>query len=200
MRRKYDDLQGIHDSRLLAIVGLLLFIDLIFLISWQIFDPIHRVLVYDVPYRLKVCLILKKILRFLFLFKYNQDIEIIPYREECKSKNMSLWIVVLILYKGLLIVRKNFSRQFAFEFIDNQFYGSFLSWKTRHVTISALNDSRYIGLSVYIVFICCTLGSLVIFIPSEQIQFSYFLRSFFIVICTTATVCLVFVPKVKLYH
>ncbi|CAF0899622.1 unnamed protein product [Adineta steineri] len=76
------------------------------------------------------------------------------------------------------------------------FFGSFLSWKTRHVTIPALNDSRYIGLSVYIVFICCTLGSLVIFIPNEQIQFSYFIRSFFIVICTTATVCLVFVPKI----
>lgn len=64
----------------------------------------------------------------------------------------------------------------------------------------ALNDSRYIGLSVYIVFICCTLGSLVIFIPAEQMQFSYFLRSFFIVICTTATVCLVFVPKVSFYN
>ena len=67
------------------------------------------------------------------------------------------------------------------------------------MTIPALNDSRYIGLSVYIVFICGTLGSLVIFIPSEQIQFSYFLQSFFIVICTTAAVCLVFVPKVKFF-
>ncbi|CAF0899544.1 unnamed protein product [Adineta steineri] len=155
--------KGIHDSRLLAIVGILLFVDLIFLISWQIFDPIHQKRVYDTPSRLKD----------------NHDIEIIPYREECKSKNMSLWVVILIIYKGLLM-----------------FFGSFLSWKTRHVTIPALNDSRYIGLSVYIVFICCTLGSLVIFIPNEQIQFSYFLRSFFIVICTTATVCLVFVPKI----
>ncbi|CAF3496543.1 unnamed protein product [Rotaria sp. Silwood1] len=155
--------RGIHDSRLLAIVGLLLFIDLIFLIAWQIFDPIHRILVYPAAHRLTD----------------NQDMEIIPYREKCKSKNMSVWIVVLILYKGLLM-----------------FYGSFLSWKTRQVTIPALNDSRYIGLSVYIVFICCTLGSLVVFIPSEQMQLSYFLRSFFIVICTTATVCLVFVPKV----
>ena len=47
-------LQGIHDTRLLAMVGLLLLIDLIFLIVWQIFDPIRRKLVYDVPYRLKV--------------------------------------------------------------------------------------------------------------------------------------------------
>ncbi|CAF2218499.1 unnamed protein product [Rotaria magnacalcarata] len=155
--------RGIHDSRLLAIVGVLLTIDLIFLIVWQMLDPIRRVLVYSAPHRLKD----------------SQDTEIIPCREECKSKNMSLWFVVLVLNKGLLM-----------------FYGSFLSWKTRHVTMPALNDSRYIGLSVYIVFICCTLGSLVIFIPSEQMQFSYFLRSFFIVICTTATVCLVFVPKI----
>ena len=82
-------------------------------------------------------------------------------------------------------------------YYHNQVFGSFFSWKTRHVTIPALNDSRYIGLSVYIVFVCCTLGSLVAFIPSEQIQFSYFLRSLFIITCTTATVCLVFVPKVN---
>ena len=51
------DIQGIHDSHLLAIVGLLLFIDLIFLISWQIFDPIHRIFVYAAPRRLKVFII-----------------------------------------------------------------------------------------------------------------------------------------------
>ncbi|CAF4834696.1 unnamed protein product, partial [Rotaria sp. Silwood1] len=160
--------KGIHDSRLLFVVGALLCIDLFFLIAWQIFDPIHRQIVYDIPY----------------LPKYNQDIEILPYREECKGHHTTFWFLVLISYKGLLMS-----------------YGSFLSWTTRHVTIPALNDSRYIGLSVYIVFICCTLGSLVVFIPSEQIQFSYCLISFFIVICTTVTVCLVFVPKiVEVYH
>ncbi len=133
-----------------------------------------------------------------FFFQYNQDVQIIPYREECKSKNMSLWIVLLILYKGLLMVKSIlFFFRSIFSLIYSQFYGSFLSWETRHVSMPALNDSRYIGLSVYIVFICCTLGSLVIFIPSEQIQFSYIVQSFFIGICTTATVCLVFVPKVK---
>ncbi|CAF3998606.1 unnamed protein product [Rotaria sordida] len=160
--------KGIHDSRLLVVVGALLCIDLFFLIAWQIFDPIHRQIVYDIPYRPK----------------YNQEIEILPYREECKGHHTTFWFLILICYKGLLM-----------------FYGSFLSWTTRHVTIPALNDSRYIGLSVYIVFIFCTLGSLVVFIPSEQIQFSYCLISFFIVICTTVTVCLVFVPKiVEVYH
>ncbi|CAF1412255.1 unnamed protein product [Adineta steineri] len=155
--------RAIHDSRLLAVVGALLCIDLFYLIAWQIFDPIQRKYIYDTPYRPK----------------YNQDIQINPYYEVCQGEYTAAWLLILILYKGLLM-----------------FYGSFLSWKTRHVTIPALNDSRYIGLSVYIVFICCTLGSLVTFIPSEQIQLSYCLTSLFIVICTTATVGLVFVPKI----
>ncbi|CAF2140411.1 unnamed protein product [Rotaria magnacalcarata] len=160
--------KGIHDSRLLVVVGALLCIDSLILIAWQLFDPIHRQIVYDAPHRPK----------------YNQDIEIIPYREECRGHHTTFWFLVLIFYKGLLMA-----------------YGSFLSWRTRNVTIPALNDSRYIGLSVYIVFICCVLGSLVVFIPSEQIQFSYCLRSFFIMTCTTVTVCLVFVPKiVEVYH
>jgi hypothetical protein len=46
--------QGIHDSRLLAVVGALLCIDLFFLIAWQIFDPIRQKFVYDIPYRPKV--------------------------------------------------------------------------------------------------------------------------------------------------
>ena len=33
---------------------MLLLIDLIFLIAWQIFDPIHRKLIHDVSYRLEV--------------------------------------------------------------------------------------------------------------------------------------------------
>ncbi|UJR08742.1 hypothetical protein I4U23_012999 [Adineta vaga] len=155
--------RAIHDSRLLAVVGTLLCIDLFFLISWQIFDPIRRKVIYDDPYP----------------HEHDEDIQIHPYYEVCKGEFTSFWLLLLILYKGLLM-----------------FFGSFLSWKTRHVTIPALNDSRYIGLSVYIVFICCTLGLLVTFIPSEQIQLSYFLISLFIIICTTSTLGFVFVPKI----
>ena len=89
-------------------VGLLLLIDLVFLVSWQIFDPIHRRLVYDVPYRFEVkkniCSMIDLFQRFSFYFQFNQDIEILPYREECKSRHMSLWFVVLTIYKGLLMV------------------------------------------------------------------------------------------------
>ena len=46
--------QGIHDSRLLAIVGALLCIDLFFLTAWQIFDPIRVRLIDEVSYRSSV--------------------------------------------------------------------------------------------------------------------------------------------------
>jgi hypothetical protein len=36
----------------------------------------------------------------------NPDVDIIPYREECRSEHMTLWFVVLILYKGLLMVNR----------------------------------------------------------------------------------------------
>ena len=39
-----------------------------------------------------------------------------------------------------------------------QLFGAFLAWETRHVQIPALNDSKYIGMSLYNVTIMCVLG------------------------------------------
>ena len=50
--------------------------------------------------------ILSNTLAFVLTVKHNHDIEIVPYREECQSQNMSLWFVILILYKGLLMVSR----------------------------------------------------------------------------------------------
>jgi hypothetical protein len=38
-------------------------------------------------------------------------------------------------------------------------FGAFLAWETRNVQIPALNDSKYVGMSVYNVFIMCILGA-----------------------------------------
>ncbi|CAF1198101.1 unnamed protein product [Didymodactylos carnosus] len=155
--------RGIHDFRLLSMVALLLTVDILLLTAWQILDPLHRELIYETSSRVQ----------------FKQDIEIVPYREECKSNNLPLWFVLVVLHKGLLMI-----------------YGSFLAWKTRHVSIPALNDSKYIGISVYIFLISCILGALVGFVPPEQVELSYSLTSLFIIVCTTSTQCLVFVPKI----
>ncbi len=62
--------------------------------------------------------------------------------------------------------------------------------------IPALNDSKYVGISVYNVTIMCVLGVAVSFVLSEEQTASFLLVSIFIIFCNTGTLSLVFVPKV----
>ncbi|EDW39579.1 GL15283 [Drosophila persimilis] len=59
-----------------------------------------------------------------------------PQVEVCRSQHTQTWLSVLYAYKGLLLV-----------------VGVYMAWETRHVKIPALNDSQYIGVSVYSVVI-----------------------------------------------
>ncbi|XP_064602848.1 gamma-aminobutyric acid type B receptor subunit 2-like [Liolophura sinensis] len=107
------------------------------------------------------------------------DVEIIPLIEFCHSKHMTAWMATLYVYKGLLLV-----------------FGCFLAWETRQVSIPALNDSKYIGMSVYNVVIMCVCGAAVSFVIKDQPNAAFIIIGLFIIFCTTITLCLVFVPKV----
>ena len=73
-----------------------------------------------------------------------------------------------------------------------------MAWETRSVQIPALNDSKYVGMSVYNVAIMCILGVAVTFVLKDEQTASFVIISVFIIFCTTLTLCLVFVPKVSL--
>ena len=70
-----------------------------------------------------------------------------------------------------------------------------MAWETRNVTFSALNDSRYIGISVYNVVFPCALGMTVVNVVINR-DACFAVLSVLVVFCTTITLCLVFVPKV----
>ncbi|RUS81651.1 hypothetical protein EGW08_010568 [Elysia chlorotica] len=108
-----------------------------------------------------------------------EDFEIIPKIDYCSSRYMELWLGALYAYKGLLLA-----------------FGCFLAWETRHVSIPALNDSQYIGMSVYNVVIMCVSGAAVSFIIKDMPTQSFVIIGLFIVFCTTITLCLVFLPKI----
>ncbi len=74
-------------------------------------------------------------------------------------------------------------------------FGCFFAYETRNVTISALNDSKYIGISVYNVLIMCSSGAAIAFIVQNQ-NAALILITLFIFFCTSITLCLVFLPKV----
>ena len=77
-------------------------------------------------------------------------------------------------------------------------FGAFLAWETKAVQIPALNDSKYVGMAIYNVAVMCVLGVAVSFVLQDELNASFILIAIFIIFCTTTTLCLVFVPKVKL--
>ncbi|XP_068632581.1 gamma-aminobutyric acid type B receptor subunit 2 [Battus philenor] len=102
-----------------------------------------------------------------------------PQIEVCKSHNMTGWLCALYAYKGLLLL-----------------VGVYMAWETRHVKISALNDSKYIGISVYSVVITSTSVVVIGTIISERATLAYITITSLILIATTSTLCLLFLPKI----
>ncbi len=81
-------------------------------------------------------------------------------------------------------------------FFFQQVVGSRFAWATRNVHIAALNDSKYVGMSLYNVVLLSITTAVVGYFLRDQHERSYILTSIFILLCVTITLCLVFVPKV----
>ncbi|XP_035039564.1 gamma-aminobutyric acid type B receptor subunit 2 isoform X2 [Hippoglossus stenolepis] len=108
----------------------------------------------------------------------GRDISIRPFLEHCENTHMTIWLGIVYAYKGLLML-----------------FGCFLAWETRNVSIPALNDSKYIGMSVYNVGIMCIIGAAVSFLTRDQPNVQFCIVALVIIFCSTITLCLVFVPK-----
>uniref|UniRef100_A0A8D0DRG2 Gamma-aminobutyric acid type B receptor subunit 2 n=1 Tax=Salvator merianae TaxID=96440 RepID=A0A8D0DRG2_SALMN len=108
----------------------------------------------------------------------GRDISILPILEHCENTHMTIWLGIVYAYKGLLML-----------------FGCFLAWETRNVSIPALNDSKYIGMSVYNVGIMCIIGAAVSFLTRDQPNVQFCIVALVIIFCSTITLCLVFVPK-----
>ena len=66
--------------------------------------------------------------------------------------------------------------------------------------IPALNDSRYVGLSVYNVVILSVVGVPATLLIERAQNVTFALTATVILFCITVTLCLVFVPKVNTSH
>lgn len=72
-----------------------------------------------------------------------------------------------------------------------------MAWETRHVQISALNDSQYIGVSVYSVVITSAIVVVLANLIAERVTLAFITITALILISTTATLCLLFLPKMN---
>ncbi|XP_055386292.1 uncharacterized protein LOC129615216 [Condylostylus longicornis] len=101
-----------------------------------------------------------------------------PQVEVCRSQHTQGWLGFLYAYKGLLLI-----------------VGVYMAWETRHVKIPALNDSQYIGVSVYSVVITSAIVVVLANLISGRVTLAFITITTLILTSTTATLCLLFIPK-----
>ena len=121
------------------------------------------------------------LINFAWQVSNDHDFKTVLYHEECIGPHFTSWIITFYTFHSLLLI-----------------FGLFLAFETRKVSISALNDSRFIGISVYNVVLLSAIGVPVSFLTNSHPTVSFLLVCAVILFCTTLTLGILFVPKVRL--
>lgn len=118
----------------------------------------------------------------LILFKVKDEphLRTIPQQQHCSSQYFTTWLYILLGYKLLLLL-----------------IGCFIAWVTRKVKVHSLNDSRWVGMSVYNIVLCVIVGMPLSFLIEGRVDALVACFSFFLLLPSTTTLCLLFVPKVS---
>ena len=106
----------------------------------------------------------------------DEDVKIEPQLEHCDA-NM-IWYAIIFGWKGLLMI-----------------FGLFLAYETRSTKVKLINDSRFVGMSVYNVVILCTITGPVSLVISNQVNAHFAFIAFTIFFCCFMSMALVFIPK-----
>lgn len=77
-------------------------------------------------------------------------------------------------------------------------FGLFLAYETRSIKVKQINDSRYVGMSIYNVVVLCVITTPVTMIIASQQDASFAFTALSIIFCSFLSMALIFVPKVNL--
>ncbi len=150
--------------KLWVAVGCLLGVDLVLLTIWSVVDPlrrhVHNFVKEPSP-------------------DPDDDVEIQPQLEHCKSNHHNLWLGIMYAYKGLQLV-----------------LGLFLAYETRSVKLKQINDSRFVGMAIYNVVILCMITAPVILVIGNQQNAAFCFVSLANVFCCYLSMALIFLPKI----
>ncbi|XP_014214316.1 gamma-aminobutyric acid type B receptor subunit 1 isoform X2 [Copidosoma floridanum] len=109
----------------------------------------------------------------------DDDARIRPELEHCESEHNNIWLGLMYGYKGVVLM-----------------FGLFLSYETRSIKVKQINDSRYVGMSIYNVVVLCLITAPVTMVIASQQDASFVFVSLAIVFCCFLSMALIFVPKV----
>uniref|UniRef100_A0A4W6D5D3 Gamma-aminobutyric acid type B receptor subunit 1 n=1 Tax=Lates calcarifer TaxID=8187 RepID=A0A4W6D5D3_LATCA len=168
---KKDKRKHLEPWKLYATVGVLLGIDILSLMIWQIVDPLH--------------ITVEKFTREAP--KGDLDVLIQPLLEHCSSEKMNTWLAAILSsagvvygYKGLLLL-----------------LGIFLAYETKSISTEKINDHRAVGMAIYNVAVLCMITAPVTMILSSQQDASFAFASLAIVFSVYITLVVLFVPKMR---
>ncbi|XP_052793585.1 gamma-aminobutyric acid type B receptor subunit 2-like [Mya arenaria] len=113
----------------------------------------------------------------------GNDAEIRPFVRMCRSDYSVYFGWAIYIIEGSLLS-----------------FGAFLAWETRHVKIEALNDSQQIGLCLYNVVVLSAVGLTLSLLLENEVVMLYGITSGCIIIGTTVTQLVVFLPKIHAVH
>lgn len=75
-------------------------------------------------------------------------------------------------------------------------FGLFLAYETRSIKVKQINDSRYVGMSIYNVVILCLITAPVTMVIANQQDACFVFVSLAIIFCCFLSLALIFIPKV----
>lgn len=120
----------------------------------------------------------------LFIVSFNTDIfSTILFTFTISSLLLTChWPFAGLLYgyKGLILV-----------------FGLFLAYETRSIKVKQINDSRYVGMSIYNVVVLCLITAPVGMVIASQQDASFVFVSLAVIFCCFLSMLLIFVPKVR---
>ncbi|XP_012146878.1 gamma-aminobutyric acid type B receptor subunit 1 isoform X2 [Megachile rotundata] len=109
----------------------------------------------------------------------DDDARIRPELEHCESVHNNIWLGLMYSYKGIILV-----------------FGLFLAYETRSIKVKQINDSRYVGMSIYNVVVLCLITAPVTMVIASQQDASFAFVALAIIFCCFLSMALIFVPKV----
>ncbi|XP_074654114.1 gamma-aminobutyric acid type B receptor subunit 1-like [Tubulanus polymorphus] len=160
----FGNSQAVRSWELYVVLTVLIAVDFIVLTLWQVIDPLTRGL-ETFPSEDPV--------------DTDEDVKYLPQLEQCTAKHMTVWLGVVMGYKGLLLM-----------------FGILLAYETRSVKIKQVNDSRFVGMSIYNVVVLSIITAPVTIIIKDQQDASFAFVALAIILCCFLSMGLVFVPKI----
>lgn len=76
-------------------------------------------------------------------------------------------------------------------------FGLFLAYETRSIKVKQINDSRYVGMSIYNIAVLCLITAPVAMVIASQQDASFVFVALAVIFCCFLSMLLIFVPKVS---